>query len=67
MRAVRFDTRDWNRFVIPLFRRDFWKDFVDNDGNLIDKYGNLIDRHGNIISKDENDPIDPSERVIAGM
>ena len=28
MDAVRFNTEDWNRHVIPLFRKDFWKEFA---------------------------------------
>ena len=28
MRAVQFNTRLYNRHVIKLFRKDFWKDFV---------------------------------------
>lgn len=52
MKAVYFSTEDWNRHVIALLRKDFWKDFVDENGNLIDKGGNVIDRDGNrIVSK----------------
>ena len=28
MDAVRFGTRDWNRKIIAMFRRDFWRDFL---------------------------------------
>ena len=54
MDAARFNTEDWNRHVIPLFRKDFWKEFVDGDGNLIDENGNRIDRNGNQINEDGN-------------
>lgn len=52
MDAVRFNTEDWNKNVIPLFRKDFWKDFVNGNGDLVDDQGNVIDRNGNLV--DEN-------------
>lgn len=65
MDAVRFNTEDWNKNVIPLFRKDFWTNFVndngdlvDERGNVIDRNGNLIDENGNVISKDEDDIIE---------
>ena len=42
MRSVQFNTDDWNKNVIKLFRKDFWKEFIDKDGNLIDEDGNVI-------------------------
>ena len=54
MDAVKFNTREWNRNVFPLLRKDFWKEFVDEDGNLIDEDGNRIDRKGNLIDEDGN-------------
>lgn len=60
MKAAMFNTREWNRHVVKLLRKNFWKDFVDDSGNLIDEHGNAIDRlgnlmdeHGNIIRSDE--------------
>ena len=41
MESVVF-TRGWNRKVVELFRRDFWKEFVDDDGNLLDENGAII-------------------------
>ena len=32
MESVRFTTEEWNPRVIPLLRRDFWKEFVDAGG-----------------------------------
>lgn len=62
MATVQFTTREWNRHVIPFFRKDFWKEFVnsdgdwiDDDGNVIDREGNLLDAHGNVISSENND------------
>lgn len=49
MAAVRFNTEDWSRNVIRLFRKDFWTEFVDQDGNLINSKGEIIDRDGNLI------------------
>ena len=46
MESVRFSTEDWNRSVIALLRRDFWKEFVDADGDWIDADGNAIGRDG---------------------
>lgn len=54
MDAVKFNTREWNRNVIPLLRKDFWKEFVDDNGNLIDDDGNRIDRKGNLLDEDGN-------------
>ena len=61
MEAVKFGTRLWNKHIMRMLRKDFWKEFVDKDGNLIDEDGNIIDRdgnridtHGNIISVEEN-------------
>ena len=54
MSIVRFNTEDWNRNVIRLLRKDFWKEFVDKDGNLIDEEGDVIDREGNRLDKDGN-------------
>ena len=54
MDAVKFNTREWNRNVIPLLRKDFWKEFVDDNGNLIDQDGNRIDRKGNQVDDDGN-------------
>ena len=28
MSLVQFSTAEWNRNIIPLFRKDFWKEFV---------------------------------------
>lgn len=53
MDAVRIGTEEWNRHVIPLLRKDFWKEFVDGDGNLVDENGNRIDRDGNQIDDDK--------------
>ena len=49
MDAARFNTEDWNRHVIKLFRKDFWKEFVNDDGHLVDEAGSRIDRKGNIL------------------
>ena len=54
MDAVKFNTREWNRNVIPLLRKDFWKQFLDDNGNLIDESGRHIDRKGNLIDEDGN-------------
>ena len=35
MKTVQFNTEMWNRHVIKLFRKDFWKEFVDEKGNLL--------------------------------
>ena len=42
MNAVQYNTQMWNRFFIEMFRKDFWKEFVDESGNLIDENGNVI-------------------------
>lgn len=42
MNAVQYNTQMWNRFFIGMFRKDFWKEFVDEKGNLIDENGNVI-------------------------
>ena len=42
MRSVRFADRTWNRHVIKLFRKDFWKEFVDAEGNFLDENGDII-------------------------
>ena len=42
MNAVHYNTQMWNRFFIEMFRKDFWKEFVDENGNLIDERGNVI-------------------------
>ena len=37
MSSVQFTTREWDRNIIKLFRKDFWKEFVDeNTGELIE-------------------------------
>ena len=51
MAAVRFKTRDWNKSVIEILRRDFWKEFVNDGGDWIDKDGNVIDRDGNLVQE----------------
>ena len=28
MRTVQSGTCEWNRHIIPMFRKDFWKEFV---------------------------------------
>lgn len=65
MDAVRFNTEDWNKNVIQLFRKDFWKAFVNDKGDLVDEHdnvidrnGNLIDENGNVISNDKDDIIE---------
>lgn len=42
MKAVQFTSEDWNRNIIPLLRRDFWKEFVNMDGKLIDEEGGTV-------------------------
>lgn len=42
MNAVQYNTQMWNRFFIEMFCKDFWKEFVDENGNLIDDNGNII-------------------------
>ena len=46
MKSVKFTTQEYNLAVIRRFRRDFWKEFVNDDGDWIDEDGNVIDRSG---------------------
>ena len=46
MAAVRTRTRDWDMNVIKMLRRDFWKEFVNGDGDWIDEDGRVMDRGG---------------------
>lgn len=49
MKAVRFTTDDWNKNIIELLRKDFWREFIDTEGNLLDANGNVIsDSEGGI-------------------
>lgn len=49
MNVVQYGTQTWNRFFIEMFHKDFWKEFVNRDGDWIDEDGNLIDRDGSLI------------------
>ena len=55
MDAVRFSTEDWNYHFMMRLRKDFWKEFVNGDGDWIDADGNVIDRDGNPSSDQEKD------------
>ena len=35
MKSVQFTTEEWNAHIIKLFRKDFWKEFVDEKGTLL--------------------------------
>ena len=46
MQSVQFTTEKWNRNVIKAMRKDFWKEFVNENGDWIDADGNAIGRDG---------------------